>query len=174
MEPSGVPPPCMGNKRCHSPVFTVNTPNWSQLGQTGLRSPLPVPIKVGVGPPTCPSLLSPSALAVSPPRAVPTMLFWHGQPEHYWSSPGDLYPLPGSGVLRYPPNPPPGGKPRHGRAPSLAGGVFAQGPPRAAVPEAGGAQRHPHVPARVPVRAGRPDLPGRAAPRGDPHLPQPG
>ncbi|XP_041883924.1 transcription factor CP2-like protein 1 isoform X2 [Corvus kubaryi] len=34
------------------------------------------------------------------------MLFWHGQPDHYWSSPGDMYPLPSSGVLRYPPNPP--------------------------------------------------------------------
>lgn len=34
------------------------------------------------------------------------MLFWHGQPDHYWSGPGDMYPLPSSGVLRYPPNPP--------------------------------------------------------------------
>ncbi|KAM4756606.1 transcription factor CP2-like protein 1 isoform 4-T4 [Cyanocitta cristata] len=31
------------------------------------------------------------------------MLFWHGQPDHYWSSPGDMYPLPSSGVLRDPP-----------------------------------------------------------------------
>ncbi|XP_005059852.1 PREDICTED: transcription factor CP2-like protein 1 isoform X2 [Ficedula albicollis] len=31
------------------------------------------------------------------------MLFWHGQPDHYWSSPGDMYPLPSSGGLRDPP-----------------------------------------------------------------------
>ncbi|XP_017693967.1 PREDICTED: transcription factor CP2-like protein 1 [Lepidothrix coronata] len=31
------------------------------------------------------------------------MLFWHGQPDHYWSSAGDMYPLPPSGVLRDPP-----------------------------------------------------------------------
>ncbi|KAM4884588.1 LOW QUALITY PROTEIN: transcription factor CP2-like protein 1 [Sylvia borin] len=31
------------------------------------------------------------------------MLFWHGQPDHYWSGPGDMYPLPSSGVLRDPP-----------------------------------------------------------------------
>ncbi|XP_023798298.1 transcription factor CP2-like protein 1 [Cyanistes caeruleus] len=31
------------------------------------------------------------------------MLFWHGQPDHYWSSPGDMFPLPSSGVLRDPP-----------------------------------------------------------------------
>ncbi|TRZ13106.1 hypothetical protein HGM15179_014009 [Zosterops borbonicus] len=31
------------------------------------------------------------------------MLFWHGQPEHCWSSAGDMYPLPGPGGLRDPP-----------------------------------------------------------------------
>lgn len=33
----------------------------------------------------------------------PTMLFWHGQPDHYWSSPGEMYPISGPGLLRYPP-----------------------------------------------------------------------
>uniref|UniRef100_A0A8C3UVH2 Grh/CP2 DB domain-containing protein n=1 Tax=Catharus ustulatus TaxID=91951 RepID=A0A8C3UVH2_CATUS len=61
--------------------------------------------------------------------------------------------------------------------PPLSGGVFPQGPPAPALPEAGGAQRHLHLaasPPLLPVRAERPHLPRRAAPRGDPHLPQPG
>ncbi|GAB0199039.1 transcription factor CP2-like protein 1 [Grus japonensis] len=31
------------------------------------------------------------------------MLFWHGQPDHYWSSPGEMYPISGPGLLRDPP-----------------------------------------------------------------------
>ncbi|XP_054080625.1 transcription factor CP2-like protein 1 isoform X2 [Rissa tridactyla] len=31
------------------------------------------------------------------------MLFWHGQPDHYWSSAGETYPISGSGLLRDPP-----------------------------------------------------------------------
>ncbi|XP_075379093.1 LOW QUALITY PROTEIN: uncharacterized protein LOC142419717 [Mycteria americana] len=31
------------------------------------------------------------------------MLFWHGQPGHYWSSPGVLHPISGPGLLRDPP-----------------------------------------------------------------------
>ncbi|XP_077046858.1 transcription factor CP2-like protein 1 isoform X4 [Agelaius phoeniceus] len=54
-----------------------------------------------MGPPPCPSVLSPSARGVSP--LSPTMLFWHGQPEPCWSSPGDVFPLPASGALRDPP-----------------------------------------------------------------------
>lgn len=90
------------------PQYLLSTPqtgpHWAKLGPAPLPSPLPVPIKVGVGPPTCPlSAVTLCSRGVPPPGAVPTMLFWHGQPDHYWSSPGDMYPLPGSGVLRYPP-----------------------------------------------------------------------
>ncbi|KAM6189705.1 LOW QUALITY PROTEIN: transcription factor CP2-like protein 1 [Sarcoramphus papa] len=31
------------------------------------------------------------------------MLFWHGQPDHYWSSSGEMYPISGPGLLRDPP-----------------------------------------------------------------------
>ncbi|RMC01407.1 hypothetical protein DUI87_21846 [Hirundo rustica rustica] len=31
------------------------------------------------------------------------MLFWHGQPDHCWSGPGDAFPPPSSGLLRDPP-----------------------------------------------------------------------
>ncbi|XP_062364267.1 transcription factor CP2-like protein 1 [Cinclus cinclus] len=89
-----------------SPVFTVNTPNWAQLAQTG-HNPAPITppcaYKSGGGA----THLSFSAVTLClwgvPPPAPPTMLFWHGQPDHYWSSPGDMYPLPSSGVLRDPP-----------------------------------------------------------------------
>lgn len=54
-------PPC--------PVFTVNTPNWAQLGQTGpgpAPITLPAPINRGVGPPCCPRPAVPLC-----PRGVP-------------------------------------------------------------------------------------------------------
>ncbi|XP_040473372.1 transcription factor CP2-like protein 1 isoform X2 [Falco naumanni] len=31
------------------------------------------------------------------------MLFWHGQTDHYWSSTGEMYPIPSPGLLRDPP-----------------------------------------------------------------------
>uniref|UniRef100_A0A6J0U6S0 Transcription factor CP2-like protein 1 n=1 Tax=Pogona vitticeps TaxID=103695 RepID=A0A6J0U6S0_9SAUR len=32
----------------------------------------------------------------------PIMLFWHSQPDHYWPSPGEMYPCSGSNLLREP------------------------------------------------------------------------
>lgn len=29
------------------------------------------------------------------------MLFWHSQPDHYWPSPGEMYPCPGNNLIRW-------------------------------------------------------------------------
>ncbi|KAM7081883.1 LOW QUALITY PROTEIN: uncharacterized protein J5F26_014592 [Ciconia maguari] len=57
------------------------------------------------GGPACPSLLSPWACVPAPPPRghPPPVLFWHGQPGHYWSGPGEMHPISGPGLLRDPP-----------------------------------------------------------------------
>lgn len=117
-----------------SPVFTVNTPDWSPLGQTG-PSPAPLPppcaYKSGGGATHLSPLRCHPLLAGCPPVLSPPCSSGTANPTTTGPALGTCTPCPAPGCSGTPRNPRGSGKLRHGAAPTLSRGVFSRRDPPA-------------------------------------------